>query len=314
VSRVLLTGATGFVGRHALDALARDGHEVHAVARSAGPATAGVSWHALDLLAPGAPGQALIADVEPEVLVHLAWYAAHGKFWNSAENLRWVECSLALLRAFALAGGRRAVIAGTCAEYDWSLQCLDEDAPLRPATLYGAAKHGLRIVAQAFCEQAQLELAWGRLFFLYGPFEDPGRFVSSIALALLRGERAAMTAGTQRRDFLHAADAGRAFAALADSEVQGPVNIASGESIALRDLAEAIAARIDGAQLDVGARATAPGDPPALVTAARRLREEVGWRPSIGIEQGVEQVVGWWRERLAGEVRDLPAPRRPDER
>ncbi|MEA2334601.1 MAG: hypothetical protein QOG40_1091, partial [Solirubrobacteraceae bacterium] len=146
MSRVLLTGSTGFVGRHTLEALVRGGHEVHAVARSAGPPTDGVSWHTVDLLDPAAPGAALISDVEPEMLVHLAWYAAHGSFWSSTQNLRWVECSLALLRAFAAAGGRRAVIAGTCAEYDWSQECLDEDAPLNPATLYGAAKHGLRTV------------------------------------------------------------------------------------------------------------------------------------------------------------------------
>jgi nucleoside-diphosphate-sugar epimerase len=310
VSRVLLTGATGFVGRHALDALVRDGHEVHAVARSAGPETSGVSWHTVDLLAPGEPGAALIGDIEPEVLVHLAWYAAHGKFWSSAENLRWVGCSLALLRAFAAAGGRRAVVAGTCAEYDWSQEFLDEGAPLRPATLYGAAKHGLHTVAQAFCAQAGVELAWGRLFFLYGPYEDPARFVSSIVLALLRGEPASMTAGTQRRDFLHTADAGGAFAALAGSDLQGPVNIACGQAIALRDLAEAIAARIDGADLRVGARPIPPGDPPALLTAALRLREEVGWSPSIGIDEGLDQVIAWWRERLVQDAGDGPAARR----
>lgn len=314
MSRVLLTGATGFVGRHALAELARDGHEVHAVARTVGPAAAGVTWHALDLLDDGAPGAALIGELEPEVFVHLAWYAAHGKFWTSTENVRWVECSLALLRAFAAAGGRRAVIAGTCAEYDWANERLDEDAPLRPATLYGASKHALHTLAQAFCEQVDVELAWGRLFFLYGPDEDPARFVSSIVLALLRGEPASMTPGTQRRDFLHTADAGAAFAALAASDVCGPVNVASGEALALRELAEAIAVRIDGGELRVGARPLAPGDPPALTTAARRLREEVGWTPALSISEGLDQVIGWWRERLVDDAGVPPRPLRPSAR
>ncbi|MCW3018640.1 MAG: NAD-dependent epimerase/dehydratase, partial [Solirubrobacterales bacterium] len=169
MSRVLLTGPTGFIGRHALAALAGAGHEVHAVARRRGPDAEGVSWHEADLL----EGAGVVEQIEPEILVHLAWYAEHGKLWSSVENLRWVEASLALLRAFARAGGRRAVVAGTCAEYDWSREIYAEDAPLQPATLYGAAKHGLHVVSRAFAEQAGFSLAWGRVFFLYGPFESP---------------------------------------------------------------------------------------------------------------------------------------------
>src|SRR6202035_1989630 len=137
MSRVLLTGSTGFIGRHTLAALVRGGHEVHAVARRRGPDTHGVRWHEADLL----ESADVVEQIEPEILVHLAWYAEHRKFWSSVENLRWVEASLALLRAFARAGGRRAVLAGTCAEYGWSRELYSEDAPLQPATLYGAAKH-----------------------------------------------------------------------------------------------------------------------------------------------------------------------------
>ncbi len=295
MSRVLLTGATGFVGRHALTALADAGHEVHAVARRRGPDAPGVIWHEADLLA----GCELVAEVEPEILVHLAWYAEHGKFWSSVENVRWVEASLALLRTFAAAGGRRAVMAGSCAEYEWSREIYPESAPLRPATLYGAAKHGLHVVACAFCRQADIELAWGRVFFLYGPFEAPGRLVPSLVLPLLRGEPAPMTEGTQRRDFLHSADAGAAFAALADSRVTGAVNVASGEGLELRELAREIARRAGGEELlRIGARPMPEGDPPALLADVRRLREEVGWCPRVELAEGLDGVIAWWRERL----------------
>ncbi|HWF33219.1 MAG TPA: NAD(P)-dependent oxidoreductase [Solirubrobacteraceae bacterium] len=304
MSRVLLTGASGFVGAPTLDALVRAGHEVHALAREPGRPLDGVSWHVADLLDPDAGSllRELLDDLAPELLVHLAWYAEHGKFWAATENVRWVEASLALLRAFTAAGGRRAVMVGTCAEYDWSRsEPFDEQAPLRPATLYGAAKHGLHTVAAALCHQVGVEFAWGRLFFLYGPFEAPGRFVSSIVLPLLRDEPATMTAGTQRRDFLHTVDAGGALAALAASDVVGPVNIASGEVLELRDLAQRIAARIDTGQLRLGARPMPEGEPPALLADARRLHEEVGWRPSLDIDEGLDQAIDWWRMRLAAE-------------
>jgi nucleoside-diphosphate-sugar epimerase len=304
VSRVALTGASGFVGRQALAALLAAGHEVHALARTApvDAARSGATWHEVDLLAdPELRSGDLLTAIEPELLVHLAWYAEHGAYWHSPENVRWVEASLALLRGFASAGGRRVVISGTCAEYEWSRDVYAEDAPLDPVTLYGAAKHGLHLVAAAFAEQVGISFAWARLFFLYGPHEDPRRFVPSLATALLRGEQAPMTEGLQRRDFLHVADAGAALAALADSELAGPVNVASGEAVELRELAVRIGELTARPELlQVGALATREGEPAELRADVRRLREELGWQPALTLAQGLEDTVAWWRGRAYG--------------
>ena len=175
-----------------------------------------------------------MADVEPEVLLHLAWYVEPGRFWTAPENVRWVEASLALLRAFAGAGGRRAVVAGTSAEYDWhavGARCNEQRTPLRPATLYGAAKHALHTVAAPYAEQAGFELAWGRIFFVYGPGEPEGRLVPSVGRALLAGRRVPTTRGDQVRDFMHVEDVAAAFAALADADATGAVNVASGDPV-----------------------------------------------------------------------------------
>ncbi len=290
----MLTGATGFVGRHTLTALAEAGHEVHALTRRRGPDMSGVMWHETDLLA----GVEIVEQVRPEILVHLAWYAEHGKYWTSVENLRWVGASLELLRAFAAAGGRRVVMAGTCAEYEWSREVYPEDAVLLPATLYGAAKHGLHTVAAAYAEQTGIELAWGRLFFLYGPGEAPERFVPSLVRPLLEGKPAPMTAGTQRRDFMHVADAGAAFAALADSALTGAVNVASGEGVQLRELARLIAAHTGGQELlALGELSMREDDPPSLVADVGRLRGEVGFRARMTLAAGLQDTTSWWRAR-----------------
>jgi nucleoside-diphosphate-sugar epimerase len=289
VRRVLVTGATGFIGRGALAPLRERGYEVHVVGR-----------RTADLLEPGAP-ERVVEEVRPTHLLHLAWDTTPGAYWTSPDNLRWVEATLRLLRAFAKAGGRRAVMAGTCAEYEWSdeTRCVEGVTPLVPATLYGAAKHGLREIAERYAAQAGFSLAWGRIFFVFGPHERPGRLASSVAAALVRGERAETSHGAQVRDFLYSEDLAGAFAALLDSPVEGAVNLASGEPRPIRELVEALAAAAGRPDLlALGARPAAEHEPAVLVADTRRLREEVGWAPSRTLEQRAADTIAWWRAEL----------------
>jgi len=301
-ARVLVTGASGFIGRHALEPLVQLGFEVHAVtSRAEAPSHAppGVTWHQADLLDHGAHG-ALLDAVAPSHLLHLAWYAEHGRFWTSTENLRWSAATIRLVQAFAEGGGRRAVLAGSCAEYRWGEPgpCVEYATPLEPATLYGTAKNATRALLEAAAGELGMELAWGRVFFLYGPDEAPGRLVAAVARALVAGERARTGDGTQVRDFMHVADVAGAFAALLDSPVAGAVNIGSGEARPLRDVIEAIGAATGrGDLLDIGALAPRAGDPAQLVADIARLRDEVGFVSAIGLREGIEQTVAWWRAR-----------------
>lgn len=296
MSLVLLTGATGFVGRRVVAPLLAAGHDVHALTTRPEPADdRAVTWHRADLLA----DTDVVCEVAPDVLIHLAWYVEHGRFWTAPENVRWVEASLALLRAFAAAGGSRAVLAGTCAEYDWTAldeRCHEERTPLRPATLYGAAKHALHTLAARYAEQAGFELAWGRIFFVYGPGEPERRLVPSVGRALLAGEAVPTTRGEQVRDFMHVQDVAAAFAALAHSSVTGAVNIASGEPVTVRRMVDTIAAAAGRPDLvRPGALPGREGDPPLLVADVSRLRHDVGFAPRIALVEGVKETLAWLR-------------------
>ncbi|CAA9375487.1 MAG: UDP-glucose 4-epimerase [uncultured Gemmatimonadetes bacterium] len=299
MKRALVTGASGFVGRHALAPLAARGFEVHALSRGGAPAgleVEGVAWHRADLLESGV-ARGVVEAVRPTHLLHLAWDVRPGVFWTAPDNLDWVAASLALARAFAETRGTRIVGAGTCAEYDWAAggPCSEFDTPLAPATLYGAAKHALRGLVEAHARQAGVSAAWGRIFFLYGPYEAPARLVSSVARALVAGQPAEVTPGTQRRDFLHAADAGEAFAALLDSGVEGPVNVASGEAVEVREVVQEVARAAGRPDLvRWGARPAPVGEPAVLVADAGRLRAEVGWTPRHSLRSGVADAVAWW--------------------
>ena len=300
--RVLLTGASGFIGTHAPTALRERGFEVHALTSGgipvAGAAPDVAAWHRADLLDPAA-ARKLVEQVRPTHLVHLAWYAEHGLFWTSTENVRWVEASLRLLRAFAETGGERAVMAGTCAEYDWAAAgpYVESASPLAPATLYGTCKHALRLVGEAWCEQNGIEFAWGRIFFLFGPGEHPERLVPSVARAVLAGQPARCTHGRQLRDFLYSADVANAFAALLDSGARGAVNIGSGERTSIGELVGLVgAAAGDAGLVRLGELSTRPGEPMQVLADVERLREEVGWAPRLTLAEGVERTVRWWRE------------------
>jgi nucleoside-diphosphate-sugar epimerase len=297
VKRVLVSGATGFIGRQSLQPLLERGFEVLAVAHQTSlPLTSRVFWQAADLLAPGG-ARRLMKEFKPSHLLHFAWYVKPQDYRNSSENLRWCAASTDLVRSFAENGGERAVLCGTCFEYDARFgYCSENLTPVSPSTLYGICKNSLREMAEGFARQAGISLAWGRTFFLYGPFEATARLVPSVAMKLLRREPALCSHGEQLRDFMHVQDVASAFAALLESEVTGSVNIASGVPVKLKDIIHRLADEIGARELvRLGALVSPPDEPPLLLADIRRLRDEVGWRPVITLEEGIRQTVDWWR-------------------
>lgn len=294
--RVLVTGATGFIGRQCIEPLRAKGYEVHAVSARQHAENRAVNWHRADLLDVGQCNE-LVSEVQPTHLLHFAWYAVPGEYWTSAENLRWVQASLELMRAFVASGGKRLVMAGTCAEYDWGFgHCSEDSTPLVPATLYGTCKHATQMMLASWSRQSGVSGAWGRVFSLYGPHEHPARLVASVIAALLRGEEVSCENGSLIRDYLHVADVASAFVALLDSDLEGPVNIGSGTGVALKDIAEKIGVKIGRPELiRLGARPSPVGAPPLLIADTARL-SRTGWSPSFDLDAGLDDTIAWWQK------------------
>jgi nucleoside-diphosphate-sugar epimerase len=306
MKRVLVTGASGFLGKPCLPLLVASEYEVHAVTSRPDldleiEAAGTVIRHQIDLLNDEAAMDALMAKVQPTHLLHLAWCRTlPGQYWNDADNFRWVQSSLRLFRQFARCGGQRIVAAGTCAEYDWNYgYCSETHTPLRPATVYGTCKHALQLLLKAFAAQTGLGTAWGRLFFLYGPQEYSGRLVASVIGALLRGQPALCSSGEQLRDFLYVEDAAAAFVALLDSEVAGPVNIASGQPVAVKDVVCKIGDLLQRRDLiQLGALPTPVNEPRLIMGDVTRLQAQVGWSARYNLNEGLKKTIGWWEQGL----------------
>jgi nucleoside-diphosphate-sugar epimerase len=298
VKRVVVTGATGFIGRHALAPLVARGYQVHAATIDDPIETAGVTWHRCDLLSDSAVQ--LVRQVAPSHLLHLAWYAVPGKYWTSRANVAWLRASLALYEAFVAAGGARVVTAGSSAEYAWDRgPCRERATPLLPRTYYGTCKRALGEVIEADAAVAGVSAAHARFFFLYGPHEYRERLVANVVRALLRGEVARCSPGAQRRDFLHVADAAAATVALLDGDARGSVNIASGEAVTVRAVVEQAQAIVGTGRVDFGAL---PADPdPEVVADVARLRDEVGWRGARSLDVGLRDTIEWWSQRSGSE-------------
>src|SRR6202789_4302322 len=307
--RVLVTGAGGFIGRSSLAPLERLGFEVHAVfsGAAAGPIPAalpGAFTHVADLLSEREVA-VLLKRVAPTHLLHFAWIATPGIYWQSPDNFRWLAASQNLLQGFRALGGVRAVMAGRCVEYDWSKAsvCSETSSPMADEstalTPYAATKIALQKALAQFSREEHLSSAWGRIFFQFGPHEHPDRLVPSVIRHLLKNQEALCTHGRQIRSFLHVADVGAAFAQLLDSDIQGPVNIGSDERIALADLIGCIARKIGRPErVRLGARSTPSDEPPLLVPDVHRLRDELQWRPRLSLNEGIDDAIAWWRGQL----------------
>ena len=300
MKRVLVTGPNGFIGRHCLPFLLERGYELHGVVPENGLQLdiPGVKWHIADLLNT-IHAQALIERVGPTHLLHFAWYAKPGEYWTSMENLRWLQASLDILQIFKRHGGQRVLMAGTCAEYDWRYgYCSEYITPLNPATLYGTCKKSLYEILMSFSRQEGLSASWGRIFFLYGSNEYPSRLIPSVINSLLAGRPAPCTMGSQIRDFMHVGDVASAFAALLDSQMEGAVNIASGEPVTIRNIILRIAEKLDRSDLvQFGAIPTPKVEPPLLLADVNRLRQEIGWTPLYNLDAGLDKTIDWWKRQ-----------------
>ncbi len=294
--RVLVTGASGFLGTHLVRALAGAGAQVVALSRRGGPSEA---MAARADITSAAEVRAALKSASPEIVFHLAAYGVQPDQRDAEEATAVnVNGAVAVVDAAAESGARLFVQVGTSHEYGGSDQPLREDAPLNPVGIYGASKAAGTAASRARARRRGLRWLGLRPFVFYGPGEGAQKLVPYVITRGLCGEPVETSAGEQVRDFTYVEDmaAGIAAAALADLPDGEVLNLGSGEGLAITDVLAKLAVLIPGLDLRLGARLPRPDDVARQVADTRKQRRLLPhWRPKVFIDDGLKRTVAWYR-------------------
>lgn len=271
---ILVTGGTGFVGRQVVRHLLDRGFRVTLTARHPAAVRQAASRvyavrETADLFSESL--ERLMRLVEGcDTVIHCAWCTDRADYLSSPLNTTCLEGTVRLAHACAATGVARFVGVGTCAEYDHTAGTLATSTPLRPTSLYAASKAAAFLVLSSLLPQVGVKFTWCRLFYLFGEGEREDRLIPTVRRHLAQGIPVALTEGSQLRDFLDVAEAGRLITEAATEGVDGPLNICSEIGLSVRSLVETVADEYGRRDLlRFGERPLSSFDPPFIVGKRR---------------------------------------------
>ena len=241
--KVMVTGGTGFVGRHVVSAIVAAGaNSVSVVARNPEKVQS-MSWHGKVTVLQADLSQSFEAlflpENKPDVLIHLAWSGVRNyrDFFHIDKNL---PADLAFLQGAVRAGVSRLIVAGTCLEYGMQNGPLTEEMETRPSTPYGFAKDTLRKALQLLQEEVPFNLQWMRMFYMYGEGQNANSLLAKLDSAIDEGLSVFnMSHGDQLRDYLPIQRVAELFLrALRRPDIAGVINCCSGVPVSVLDLVQ----------------------------------------------------------------------------
>ena len=287
--RVLVTGATGLIGKELVRPLSELGFDIYAITIDANNPENGVHWLKGSVFDEKFIKE-VVAAVKPTHLLNMAW-ATTGDYLTSDINYKFLTAGISLAQAFAENGGKRAVYAGTCFEYKFKDDPLCETDELAPEKFnYTFCKDALRRIVIRYFKLHGVSFGYGRIFYAYGMNEVRTRLTGMIVDGLLNGRVVHIKSGEAKKDYLYSKDIAGAFAKFLDSEVDGCVNICSGHAISLREYVLKFA-HIVGKEHLVKFDSASNNDRSIILGDNRRLKDEVGYVLQWSMDQAIGEIL-----------------------
>lgn len=291
--RILVTGASGFLGAPLVSRLAASGAELHAVARrSPSDERSNLRWHAVDL-AVEEEVRRLLAEVRPHRIFHLASLVVGRRELEvvlPALHANLLSTVHLLAAAAAVGGVERIVLAGSMEEP------IGDEAPSSP---YSAAKGASTLYARLFHALYGLPIVTARIFMVYGPSQrDLTKLVPATILAALAGRAPKISSGARAVDWIFVDDVVDGLVALGQAPgIEGEtLDLGSGATTTVRQVAETVCRLVGAPAPEVGALPDRPLERPRRAEP-ERTAARTGFRPRIGLDEGLARTIDWLRDR-----------------
>jgi len=299
--RILITGASGFIGRHLAEKLRISGAQIHTLTRSPVRNMPETVQHLGDIRNQQAVTNA-VDESNPEFIFHLCAYKNRlpdlGEFAPAIETN--LTGTLNLVSAVkSLQQLRSIIVVGTAEEYGNNPTPFREGMREQPVTAYSFSKLCQTQLCQTLTRLHGLPIAVLRPTIAYGPGQGEEMFLPALIKKLLRNERFDMTAGMQTRDFVHVSDVVDAMvsAALCRDATGEILNIGGGQPLPIAKVALMIEKMLDKSGLvQLGALDYRVGEIMNYYVNSDKARDLIGWQPRIALEQGLKETVDYFRE------------------
>ena len=299
--KIIITGASGFVGRHLVDIFKDTDHEIHATyhQKKHSQELSKINWHKLDLFQ-DAEVKKLINQIKPTHIIHLAWYTEHGKFWKSEKNKEWMDASIKLFQEFKKNNGKRFILSGTKAEYfdgefieqylNTTFECNEFDEP-NPDTVYGKYKNFLHKELKKLDNESKRSLVWARIFDTYGPYENEKKFCSYVIKNCIDRKKIVCNNPSLGMDFLHVYDIANAFKFILEKDFIGTINVSSGKTVTLKYISEYITKKFNCENL---LELNHESKDRRQMFGNNSTLKNLGWNKKYTIENGLDDLIKFY--------------------
>ena len=289
MKKVLVTGATGLIGKELIKPLAETGFEIYAITNQLDNRFDGVNWYYGDLFETSFIEETM-KKIKPQYLINLAWITT-GDYYFSDKNYQFLNAGVNLIRAFKENGGKRAIYAGSYFEYkfkDTPIKETDEINSMEDS--YAFCKNKLREIVEFYCKINNISFGYGRIFNVYGRNEASSRLMGMLINNLSNNKEVVIKTPYLYKDYIYAKDIANAVVKFLNSTTEGVVNICSGKPVQIGEFAKIVAKKLNKEHLLIFANEKT-SQPTFIVGDNTRLKNEIKYDLLYSIEKGVEDIL-----------------------